>query len=333
MFNPNAHRQGGAQHLLFLLTAVGAGACLSPTPMALDVGVDVPIADAPPELDVGRGDAGADATRVADARVMDTAVADVFDASSDVTFTAVIYPLLETVGCTTPSCHGSPVQEISPDGAGLLLYLGSADQAWLEMSLRSLTSTRQFVVPGDPEGSELILHARDTNVPAGILTESQLQILERWVADGAERGAEPPRRVRLAEPDTCSLQQFGVPPLPSACLPRCTVDTWQRVVDCRSASDPFECQQAAIARDSIPAVELSSNFPRPIDCGECLTHQTESCFFQVCRTEYLAQLRCLVSGGVCTTERTRLEFCATETSRTAFLECRTERDELCVDAK
>ncbi|MEC7525840.1 MAG: hypothetical protein VYE22_38520 [Myxococcota bacterium] len=302
-----------------LFTCLALASC-SADPAPLDA--TPPDAAAPDAAarDAGRWDAAA---RPRDASTPDDA------AASGPTYGEDIHPLFVDSGCTTAACHGSPLPELSPDGAGLLLYLGSAEVAWLELQRASLTTGRRFVVPGAPEESELYLHAQDTNLPAGVLSPDGLALIEAWLEGGAPRGPLPAPPAPEPEPATCSLAGRGIPPLPSACLPRCSAETWRRVVACREDADPQTCQGEALAADETPNATLGTAAgPVPVDCAVCVNVQTQSCLFDACPVEMLSVLRCRALGGTCDAESAAASSCAAASA--GFRECQRERDARCV---
>lgn len=245
------------------------------------------------------------------------------------TFSEDIYPLFIASGCTEPSCHGSPDPGISAFNAGLLLYLGDPDVALRELDRDSMTTGVRFVVPGEPEASELVRHARDTNIPAGVLDAAGLASIEAWVARGAPAGPPPTPLPADPDPGTCVLAGHGLAPLPSACLPRCTAATWDAIVACRSDPDPVACQSEVFAADPTPTVPLATaDAPITLDCQECADRQTLSCQFESCPDPALAFFRCVALGGTCDAEQSAWVSCIR--SSPTYAACQRERDLRCV---
>ncbi|CAN0570874.1 unnamed protein product, partial [Laminaria digitata] len=101
----------------------------------------------------------------------------------EVTFTEHVWPVFEASGCGRVECHGSLLV-----AGGSVLMLSSPDVAYLDLQRAAVTSTRRLVVPGMPQASELFVHGRDANIPAGDLTSAGLETIEQWIALGAAKG-------------------------------------------------------------------------------------------------------------------------------------------------
>lgn len=243
----------------------------------------------------------------------------------ETTFTEHVWPVFEASGCGRVDCHGSL---LVPGGSALML--SSPEVALLDLRRDATTSPRRLVVPGAPEASELFVHGRDANIPAGDLTLAGLAVIEAWIASGAPEG--PPLTLPPPpEPNTCDIAgRAGHPPLPQACLPRCTAETRDATVACRTASDPVACQSAAFAADTTPSTVVSVGAEGvPLDCGFCLQWQSLSCFFDACPVETLALLRCPnveASTDSCAGVTTRFNDCVAASGATA---CQRTRDAAC----
>lgn len=306
-----------------LVSALALSACSrsETTPLVDGGSVDGGSADA------GLSDVGApDLGEAQDgAAPPDAAVEDAGGASP--TFTTDVFPIFEAEGCTRVACHGS----LRAQG-GRALYLPDPITAFADMlGRRSVREPRAVVEPGQPDDSVLFTHGRDANLPAGDLTAEGLAVIEAWIRGGAPFGPDAIIPIRLP-PETCSLaDRPGTPPLPPACLPRCSADTWSAIIACRATRVPVACQARAISADPTPAVSLDFGpelGPLELTCGPCLDLQTETCLVELCRTEYLALIRCLDLGGRCTTEQADLDRCRTDGP--SFRACQAERDEACV---
>lgn len=320
--------------LALALTAAGCGRAAS---ASLDDAGDGRADAAPRDGASTAADAGlADAEAALDAQVAPDAevAADVTppaDAGApSPTFTADVFPMMEATGCSRVGCHGS----LRAPG-GLAVYLPDALSAYADLFERpSIREPRLLVQPGVPEESVLFTHGRDANIPAGDLTMEGLALMEAWIRAGAPLGPEvtPPER---PEPATCSLAELpGTPPLPSACMPRCAAETWQAVVDCRRDPDVAGCQTRVLAADPTPAGTLDFGpelGTTPLSCGDCLDFQTESCFVELCRAQYLTFARCRAldaDPAACQAEIRQVFACSSSTP--AFRTCQAARDEACV---
>src|SRR5262245_38424997 len=98
---------------------------------------------------------------------------------------------------------------------------------------------------------------------------------------------------------------LGTPPLPSACLPRCTAATR----DAYAACDTIQCQEDAQQADPTPAVRMRTPYGIfEFACGAsqttypCTVWQTWSCYEQHCVRDYAAYMDCLRTGSACTAE-------------------------------
>lgn len=134
-----------------------------------------------------------------------------------------------------------------------------------------------------------------------------------------------------AEPANSDISgRPGHQALPQACLPRCTAETRQATVDCRTANNPTACQQAAFAADPTPSTTVSVGPDSvPLDCGFCLQWQTLSCTFEACPVEALASLRCPSlepSSDGCAAVGAALSACLAASNFTA---CQGLRDGAC----
>jgi hypothetical protein len=246
------------------------------------------------------------------------------------TFSGDIFPMFEEIGCNRVACHGSLRSQ-----GGIVVYLPDALTAYTDIFERaSIREPNLIVRPGDPEASVLYTHGRDANIPAGDLTQEGLELISEWIESGAPYGAAvevfvPP------EPATCTLADHpGTPPLPTACLPRCTTQTWDGIIDCRTAPDVAACQQTVLAADTSTTVQLDYGEELgtlPLDCSTCLDFQTETCFVEHCLETYLAALRCQALDNrpnACNAEIDAVRTCAGGSG--AFRTCQSNRDFDCV---
>ena len=88
-------------------------------------------------------------------------------AGGDVSFTDDVIPLFQSAGCT--DCHAGGV---SPD-----LRADKAYNALID---------GDYVVPGEPENSELIDQLKNAGSHKNYLTPAELGMLEAWIEQGAE---------------------------------------------------------------------------------------------------------------------------------------------------
>jgi hypothetical protein len=251
--------------------------------------------------------------------------------SETLTYLEDLHPVFEAANCATSACHGTAVTQ-----GGLLLYMPNARAAWIDMIRRpSARTPRAIVTPGDPDQSELVLHAEQVHITAGVLTSQQAMLVRQWVATGAfySRSATPGEGAppAVSEASTCTIAgRRGFPMLPAACLPRCTRETWDRIVACRTTSDVNSCQARAIGEDSTEAQNvagLEDSFP--ITCEGCLSWTTTSCMAEFCPAQFLAAQRCRFFGGgrSCETDQNTLRTCLVASAE--YRACQRERDRRC----
>lgn len=302
---------------------------------ALDAAADLVVVD-----DRGAVTPDAGEADVADAASATDVASDADDTPDDVppgalTYLHDIHPMFEAAGCSTFACHGTPLT-----AAGLLAYMPDARTAWRDMINRtSVREARVIVAPGDADESVLVRHAEETHVSAGVLTAEQAMTVRRWVAegayfarrgDGADAGADA-GDADAGEPVTCSLAGArAMPMLPGACLPRCTRETWDQIVACRSEADVVACQTRAIEADPTAALSLDGlDNPLSLDCNTCLTWSTNSCVVRFCEAEFLAAQRCrgFRAGDPCEAPQRALEACIAGAAE--FRACQRARDRLC----
>lgn len=239
-----------------------------------------------------------------------------------------IHPVFEAAGCSTFACHGS-----TPAGAGAIVYMPTARIAYDDMIDRPsvLVDGAVVVSPGAPDASRLVLHAEDTHVPMGILTAEQAMLVRRWVEDGAaysRTGSTDLGFVADVPGSGCDLGGARHwPELPAACLPRCTMATWDGIVACRDDADVAACQAAVIGADDTAPTTLSGGTDVvQVDCSQCLEWQTRSCIDASCPLELTNFDRCTIAG-TCTTEAAALQTC--RTAHPEIVTCQRTRDRLC----
>lgn len=208
--------------------------------------------------------------------------------SASVTFTEHVWPVFESVGCGRAECHGTLVT-----GGGPRLLLSTPEIALRDLKRRA-QSGRLYVAVGDPQSSELFIHGRDANIPAGDLTQEGLDVMAAWILEGAAPGPDIAPPAPAPEPDTCDIVgSRGLAPLPAACMPRCSSETFNALSSCSNAPDPAECRAAAVAADASPIGTLQVG-PEvaELDCRLCLDWQAFSCAFERCPTETMDLVRC-----------------------------------------
>jgi hypothetical protein len=120
---------------------------------------------------------------------------------------------------------------------------------------------------------------------------------------------------------TCAITLGAdVPPLPSACLPRCSTATAQAAGMCADG----ECQQAAFEADTTPTVPFTVNgMPQqPLDCASCINIQQLSCAHDSCPDETTAVLTCnpMTDSMQCMPQQMTLQTCL-QANMSAFNSC------------
>lgn len=255
------------------------------------------------------------------------------------TYLEDVHPMFERAGCATFACHGSVF-----GGSGILLYMPDPESAYRDMIDRvSVRRPEAIVRRFEPAASVLVEHAETTLTEFAILTTEDAALVRRWVADGAfySRGTSTDGGTPdggtidggVIGPSSCTLADGrGLPPLPSACLPRCTASTWSAIVACRDAPDPTACQDAAIAMDPTAPIDLMGGADLiPLACDDCLSWQTTSCIEDSCRFPLLEFTRCanLRPGDPCTTERSTVQSCISLAPEVAT--CQRLRDRACAE--
>ncbi len=82
----------------------------------------------------------------------------------------------------------------------------------------------------------------------------------------------------------------GFPPLPAACLPRCSGATASAVNACADAA----CQQAALDADTTPPtnVDVGMGMTESIDCSGCFNWMINSCIFDSCPDQFAGCVMC-----------------------------------------
>jgi hypothetical protein len=263
---------------------------------------------------------------------------------SALTYLEDIHPLFEATGCMTSQCHGSTAAS-----AGTLVLLSDPVTGYRDMIDRVSVRRPEVIVRAfAPDESVLVEHAETTLRSMGILHPSHVERVRRWVAEGAvfsrvvtleAASASAPPNATSADagttdggaPTGCSIEGLrGFPSLPAACMPRCSSETWNAVVACRSAPDPSACQQDVIRADSTAATMVGGTFePQSINCDTCLTWQTRSCVDQFCRFELLALDRCLIfrEGATCAAQTAAMNACVARAP--GFAACQRARDAQC----
>jgi hypothetical protein len=99
-----------------------------------------------------------------------------------------------------------------------------------------------------------------------------------------------------------------VPPLPSACLPRCSNATASAVMACTTAM----CQQMALMADTTPGVAFTVNgMADTLNCAGCFGYQQLSCANDSCPAETAAYLMCnpMTDSMMCNPQIMALNTC------------------------
>lgn len=279
---------------------------------------DAPTTDAPPATDTPASTPDAPIT-------VDAGTA------ATVGYLEDLHPMFEAAGCATFACHGA-----TQAGAGMIVYMPSARVAYDDVIDRpSVLGPGIVVVPGDPDASRMVEHAEVAHVEMGILTVAQAALVRRWVEEGAvysRTGSTDRGEVAPPTPTTCDLGETrGWASLPSACLPRCTMATWDAIVACRDEADVAACQDAAIGADATPAVMPTGGTDTfDLDCDLCLQWQTRGCIEDACVHQLLAFDRCTLfrAGDPCSDESAALTAC--RSVHPEIVTCQRTRDPLCV---
>lgn len=248
--------------------------------------------------------------------------------------------MFEQTGCAAFQCHGGFVAS-----AGSLVLLSDPFTGYRDMIDRvSVRRPEVQVRPFAPNESVLVEHSETSLQMMGILGQPQAELVRRWVAEGAVYsrevdldagvGGNPPRDASLPDggATVCSVEGLrGHPSLPSACMPRCSRETWDAIVACRSEADVNACQTRVIRADRTPPVALAGTFePVSLSCDACLSWQTLSCMYDACPWELLALQRCRAfrSGDSCEAERSAMNACVARSP--GFTACQRARDSQCV---
>jgi hypothetical protein len=95
---------------------------------------------------------------------------------------------------------------------------------------------------------------------------------------------------------TCSVAgaSGAFPPLPPACLPRCSSATRSALAMC--TSDP--CAQMAVSADTTPGTTLDrgGGMTTTIRCRDCYNWQLNSCAEEICPSQFAAYVSCAAAG-------------------------------------
>lgn len=279
---PKPLRPSGLLTLALVVTGCTADeASIGPPPDAGVVSADA--GSAPADAGLIAPDAGPgprDAGEVVDAGHT--------DAGESITFTGDVWPVFEASGCDRVECHGSILFQ-----GGLTLMLPDPSTSLREFERDAFVSGRPLVVPGEPDQSELFLHGRDANLPAGDLSSEGLGVIRAWI----EAGAAPGPVLKLPDPETPTTCDVAggrwFPAIPEACSPSCTAATRDAVVECRQDANPVACQDATTDLDPTPPLALQAGTESTeVDCGACLDWQTWACGFEFCAEELEDVFRC-----------------------------------------
>jgi hypothetical protein len=286
-------------------------------------------------VDAGTPDSGTLDSGTPDAGTLDAGSTDAgFDAGRPVTVAYVedVHPMYEAAGCSRSGCHA-----LMFSTPGLLLYMPNAWISYRDMINRPSLQVpgARMVVPFQPDASVLVIH-EGTLISNDIIDAQQAQLVRDWVDQGAvwsrtgiDAGDESFDAGAPAA--TCSVAaQRGLPPLPSACLPRCARATWNAVIACRTQPNPSACQSAAIMADATAAIDVDLGLDVfSTNCNGCLNWQTNACLAASCPNETFARLRCAsVAGAQCTAETNALLACVGASP--GFAACRSAAEAACV---
>lgn len=125
-------------------------------------------------------------------------------------------------------------------------------------------------------------------------------------------------------PTGCSIDvSTGLPPLPAACLPRCSSATAMAIDTCITSGGTIEqiamCQQMAVENDTTPPTTLTivgeETETEQLNCSGCWEYALQHCLFASCGAELVGCLSC--SEGCdpemagCEAEETALNTCLT----------------------
>lgn len=100
---------------------------------------------------------------------------------------------------------------------------------------------------------------------------------------------------------TCSVVGASgtYPPLPSACLPRCSTATLSRYNACTTQS----CAEIAVAEDTTaPTTLTAAEGTLSLTCSRCFNWQLNSCAEELCPSQFDAYISCARAGPASTAE-------------------------------
>lgn len=152
------------------------------------------------------------------------------------------------------------------------------------------------------------------------------------VSSGMDGGASMPMPSTPPAPSgACTIDVTdGLPPLPSACLPRCAATTMEAMRGCSDGA----CQRAALDRDTTMSTTLLMTAGgeevdmAELTCSMCFNLMNNSCVNDVCGTELQAYVTCRGTGAGCEAESTAVASCLMRQDA-PYRSCQGERIPLC----
>ncbi|MFK7985006.1 MAG: hypothetical protein AB8I08_03170 [Sandaracinaceae bacterium] len=126
-----------------------------------------------------------------------------------------------------------------------------------------------------------------------------IRLMDSGPPPAHDAGPPPPT------PGACRLTGFTQ--LPVACLPRCSSSTDTALRACEDG----DCFTATLQADTTPATSLTlpDGEITTLNCEQCAAQQVQSCWFEMCPTEFQNFFACRDGGGTCTLESDALDAC------------------------
>lgn len=139
-----------------------------------------------------------------------------------------------------------------------------------------------------------------------------IRLMDSGPPPSRDAGPPPPT------PGACRIVDFTQ--LPVACLPRCSSATDAAIGACEDG----DCFTAAIQADTTPPTTLTlpDGTTASLNCEGCVGQQVQSCWFELCPTEFQNFFACRDAGGTCTVEGDALDACR---AGTAVINCENTR--------
>ncbi len=132
----------------------------------------------------------------------------------------------------------------------------------------------------------------------------------------------PPMPDSGTPPTGCSVDvSTSLPPLPAACLPRCSSATVTCIMGCADGA----CQRACVDADTTAGTTLNASGESiPLDCSGCWDWGIQHCVFVSCPSELAGCAgcadQCNPDTAGCETEEAAIDSCITA-NQTAIQSC------------